>query len=80
MGVHTYDQYLERLKKLKRNIYMRGEKVDRLEIGDMRGSLFAIKETYDRANDPRVRGIVHRHLPPDRRAHQPLHPHSPEHR
>lgn len=57
MGVHTYDQYLERLKKLKRNIYLRGERVDRVEIGEMRGSLFAIKETYDRANDPNFEGL-----------------------
>lgn len=52
MAIKTYDEYLARLRKLKRNLYVQGEKVDRVDFGGMRGSLFTIKETFDRAHDP----------------------------
>lgn len=52
MSIKTYSQYIERLKKLKRNVYIKGERVDRTEVEGLRGSLYTIKETYDRANDP----------------------------
>jgi 4-hydroxybutyryl-CoA dehydratase/vinylacetyl-CoA-Delta-isomerase len=56
MPVGTYDAYVERLKKMKPNIYLHGKKVDR--TGDfMKGGLFVIKETYDRANDPKYQDV-----------------------
>ncbi len=51
MGLKTFDEYYNRLKKMKRNIYMGGEKVDRTDER-LAGQLRVIKETYDRANDP----------------------------
>ena len=56
MPVGTYDAYVERLKKMKPNIYLHGKKVDR--TGDfMKGGLFVIKETYDCANDPKYEDV-----------------------
>lgn len=52
MAIKTYDEYFARIKKLKRNVYIAGEKVDRTEYEGLKGSLRVIKETYDRANDP----------------------------
>ena len=50
MGVRTYDEYVNRLKKLRRNIYIGGEKIDRTDER-LAGLRRIIKETYDRAND-----------------------------
>lgn len=52
MAIKTYDEYLARLKKLKRNVFIGGEKVDRTEYDGLRGSLRVIRETYDLANNP----------------------------
>jgi 4-hydroxybutyryl-CoA dehydratase/vinylacetyl-CoA-Delta-isomerase len=52
MGLKTFDEYYGRLKKLKRNMYMGGEKIDRTDER-IAGQLRVIKETYDRANDPK---------------------------
>lgn len=44
MALATYDAYVERLKKMKPNIYLDGKKVDR--SGDfMRGGLYVLEET-----------------------------------
>ena len=51
MGIKSYDEYYGRLEKMKRNIYMGGQKVDRTDER-LAGQLRVIKETYDRANDP----------------------------
>ena len=51
MAVKTFNEYCERLKKMKRNIYMGGEKVDRMDER-LAGQLRVIRETYDMANDP----------------------------
>ncbi|MFW6114734.1 MAG: hypothetical protein ACOC6E_00395 [Thermodesulfobacteriota bacterium] len=31
MGVKTFDEYYDRLKKLRSNMYMKGEKIDRAD-------------------------------------------------
>lgn len=51
MAIKSYDEYYGRLEKMKRNIYMGGQKVDRTDER-LAGQLRVIKETYDRANDP----------------------------
>ncbi len=51
MGLKTFEDYYNRLKKLSRNLYMAGERVDRTDER-LAGQLRIIKETYDRANDP----------------------------
>jgi len=51
MGLKTFDEYYNRLKKLRKNMYMGGEKIDRTDER-IAGQLRVIKETYDRANDP----------------------------
>jgi len=56
MVVKTFEEYFNRLKKMKRNIYMGGEKVDRTDER-LAGQLRIIKETYDRANDPEWEGL-----------------------
>jgi 4-hydroxyphenylacetate 3-monooxygenase/4-hydroxybutyryl-CoA dehydratase/vinylacetyl-CoA-Delta-isomerase len=50
VGVKTFQEYYERIKKMSRNLYIGGEKVDRTD--ERLGSqLHIIKETYDLAND-----------------------------
>jgi 4-hydroxybutyryl-CoA dehydratase/vinylacetyl-CoA-Delta-isomerase len=51
MGVKTFEEYYDRLKTLRRNMYMSGEKIDRTDER-LAGQVRVIKETYDRANDP----------------------------
>ena len=50
MAIKTFDEYYNRLKKLRRNMYIGGEKIDRTDER-LAGQLRIIKETYDRAND-----------------------------
>ena len=57
MGIKTYDEYVNRLKKMKRNLYIDGNKCDRLDER-LAGQLRVIKETYDRANDPEWDGLA----------------------
>ena len=56
MGIKTFDDYLNRLKKMRRNVYLGGEKVDRTDER-LSGQLRIIRETYDRANDPDWRDL-----------------------
>ncbi len=57
MGIGTYEEYKERLLKMKPNVYLNGEKVDR--SGDwMRGGLYAMKMTYDMCNDPAYEDVA----------------------
>jgi 4-hydroxyphenylacetate 3-monooxygenase/4-hydroxybutyryl-CoA dehydratase/vinylacetyl-CoA-Delta-isomerase len=51
MGIQTYDDYIGRLSKLKPNLYINGEKVNR-DDKRLHGQKHIMKETYDRANDP----------------------------
>ncbi len=56
MGLGTFEEYKERLFKMKPNIYINGEKVGR--DGDfMRGGLYVIKQTYDCAHDPKYEDV-----------------------
>ena len=49
MGIGTYEAYKARLLKMKPNVYIHGEKVDR--SGDwIDGGV--MKQTFDMANDP----------------------------
>ena len=56
MAIKTFDDYLNRLKKMRRNVYLGGEKVDRTDER-LSGQLRIIRETYDRANDPDWRDL-----------------------
>jgi len=51
MGVGTYEQYIERLKKMKNNVYIDGKRPNRGEDFNS-GGVFAMKQTYDFAADP----------------------------
>ncbi|MDC7125593.1 MAG: 4-hydroxyphenylacetate 3-hydroxylase N-terminal domain-containing protein [Spirochaetales bacterium] len=56
MGIGSYDAYVERLKKMKPNIYVNGKKHGRDE-DFLRGGLYVIKQTYDCANDPKYEDV-----------------------
>ena len=51
MGIKTFEDYYNRLKKMSPNLYMDGQKVGR-DDDRLRGQLYVFKETYERANDP----------------------------
>ena len=51
MSIKTFDQYYKRVTKLRKNLYIAGEKVGR-DDERLQGQMHVIKETYDRANDP----------------------------
>ncbi|MBE0481428.1 MAG: aromatic ring hydroxylase [Dehalococcoidia bacterium] len=51
MAVKTFDEYYNRLTRMKPNLYMKGAKVGRTDER-LAGQLRVIRETYDRANDP----------------------------
>lgn len=56
MGVGTFDDYVNRLKKMKPNVYIDGKKMGR--DGDyLRGGLRVFRETFDRANDPEYEDV-----------------------
>jgi Aromatic ring hydroxylase len=56
MTIKTYEEYLDRLKRMKKNIYIDGEKVDRMDER-LQGQIRVIRETYDRANDPEFEDV-----------------------
>ena len=56
MAVKTFHDYHKRLEKMKKNIYIAGEKVDRSDER-LAGQMRVIKETYDLANDPEWEGV-----------------------
>ncbi|MCJ7537837.1 MAG: hypothetical protein MUO57_20110 [Anaerolineales bacterium] len=51
MAIKTYKEYYSRMNKMKPNIFIGGEKVDRTD-DRLSGQLRMIKETYDMANNP----------------------------
>ncbi|MGN1142849.1 MAG: 4-hydroxyphenylacetate 3-hydroxylase N-terminal domain-containing protein, partial [Oliverpabstia sp.] len=51
MGVGTYEAYIERMKKMKPNIYLNGKCVDRMGPWN-EGGFWVMKQCYDMANDP----------------------------
>ena len=66
--VGTYEAYRERLLKMKPNVYLHGQKVDRSngETGDKReladwitGGTYVMKQCYDTANDPNYADVCH---------------------
>jgi len=56
MGIKTFDEYYDRIKKMKKNIYMGGEKVGR-DDKRLLGQLRIMKETFDCANDPHYEDV-----------------------
>jgi len=56
MPVGTYEQYIERLKKMKRNVYIDGKKPARDEEFNS-GGQYVMKQTYDFANDPEYEDV-----------------------
>jgi 4-hydroxyphenylacetate 3-monooxygenase/4-hydroxybutyryl-CoA dehydratase/vinylacetyl-CoA-Delta-isomerase len=66
MGIGTYEQYKERLLKMKPNVYLHGQKVDRSngkqgaerDLADwIVGGTYVMKQCYDTANDPRYADV-----------------------
>jgi len=51
MAIKTYDAYCDRLREMKPNLYIGGEKVNR-DDERLQGQKHIMRETYDRANDP----------------------------
>lgn len=56
MGVGTYEAYKERLLKMKPNVYLNGEKVDRSGHW-IDGGCYVMKQTFDLANDPEYEDV-----------------------
>lgn len=56
MSVKTFEDYYNRLKKKRSNIYIDGEKVDRTDER-LAPQMNLIKETYDRAHDPEFEDV-----------------------
>ncbi len=56
MGVRTFEDYYERLKKMRDNVYLNGEKIKRTDER-LRPGINVIKETFDRANDPNFEDV-----------------------
>ena len=61
MAIGTYEQYKERLLKMKPNVYLNGKCVDRSngkqgperDLADwIVGGTYVMKQCYDTANDP----------------------------
>ena len=61
--VGTYEQYKERLLKMKPNVYLHGQKIDRSngkqgaerDLADwIQGGTYVMKQCYDTANDPHL--------------------------
>jgi 4-hydroxybutyryl-CoA dehydratase/vinylacetyl-CoA-Delta-isomerase len=50
MALKTFDEFYGRLKKMKRNLYLGGEKISR-EDERLQGGLKIIRETFDRTRD-----------------------------
>jgi len=56
MAIGTYEQYRERLLKMKPNVYMYGKK--HIRTGDwIEGGCYVIKHTYDFAHDPEYEDV-----------------------
>jgi 4-hydroxyphenylacetate 3-monooxygenase/4-hydroxybutyryl-CoA dehydratase/vinylacetyl-CoA-Delta-isomerase len=64
--IGTYEQYRERLLKMKPNVYLHGKKIDRSngktgadrDLADwIRGGVYVMKQCYDVANDPKYEDV-----------------------
>ena len=80
--VGTYEQYKERLLKMKPNVYLHGKKLDRSngkegaerDLADwIVGGTYVMKQCYDTANDPRYADVCTPDLPPCGRLYAALH-------
>lgn len=56
MGVRTFEEYYERIKKMKKNVYIDGKKVGR-DDERLLGQIRIMKETFDCANDPKYEDV-----------------------
>ncbi len=56
MAVKTFEDYFNRLKDMRPNVYINGEKVDRTDER-LRAGINVIKETYDCTNNPEFEDI-----------------------
>jgi hypothetical protein len=56
MAIKTFEVYYDRLKKMRSNVYLDGEKISRTDER-LRAGINVIKETYDRTNDPTYEDI-----------------------
>ena len=56
MGIKTFDEYYNRISKMKKNLYIGGEKVGR-DDERFHGQRYIMKGTYDRAHDPKFEDI-----------------------
>jgi 4-hydroxybutyryl-CoA dehydratase / vinylacetyl-CoA-Delta-isomerase len=56
MPIGTYEDYRNRLKKMKPNVYINGKKVDRSGAW-IEGGCYVMKQTYDYANDPEYQDV-----------------------
>lgn len=54
--MRTREQYIEGLKKLKKNLYFRGEKIGR-DHEDLEQSVNVIAQTFDAAHDPETKDL-----------------------
>ena len=56
MVIKTKEDYIERLKKMKKNVYIGGKKVDRLDER-LRPGINVICTTFDMANNPEFEDV-----------------------
>ncbi|WP_258359120.1 4-hydroxyphenylacetate 3-hydroxylase family protein [Moorella sulfitireducens] len=56
MGIGTFEAYVNRLRKMRANVYINGQKLDR--SGDwINGGIYCIKQTFDCAHDPAYQDV-----------------------
>ena len=53
----TWEQYIERISKMKKNIYINGEVIGRDDPRVVKGT-HTFKVTFDKAQDPEYRDLV----------------------
>lgn len=56
MGIGTYEAYIERMKKMRPNIYLHGECVDRMGPWNESG-FWVMKQCYEAANNPQYADV-----------------------
>ena len=56
MGLKTFDDYYNRLKQMRTNLYLGADKIDRTD-GSLQGGIRIVRETFDRAHDPQYEAL-----------------------
>ena len=56
MTLRTYDEYYERLRKMRRNLFLGADKIDRTD-DCLQGGIRIIRETFERAGDPEYEAL-----------------------